>query len=226
VQASLRAIAHGLLDSMQQLVQRQSELWRDTISEAHRQWLHLSDGVTETAKAGLLVAIRDSLQEYRDAIQVQAQELVRLQSDGAQQIDARLQQWQITISEQARAALRQQQEMSKNGELLQKLLDSSQLVSAMQGPIDATLTRLTDVDRFHDAAVCLAEAVAVLGTQMERYGYLGRQPVRRRGPDAEDAIAKRVPEDALSDSNDSPPPLSVLRPEEDRTASQWKRKAG
>jgi hypothetical protein len=32
----------------------------------------------------------------------------------------------------------------------------------------------------------LTEAVAVLATQMERYGYLGRQPVRRRA----DAVAK------------------------------------
>jgi biopolymer transport protein ExbB/TolQ len=223
IQASLRAMTNGLMDSVQQLVQKQSELWRDTISEAHRQWLHLSDGVTETAKAGLLSAIRESLNEYREAMQVQAEELVRLQSDGAQQIDARLQQWQTTISEQARASLRQQQEMNKNAELLQQLLDSSQLVGAMQTPIEATLNRLTDIDRFHDAAVCLTEAVAVLGTQMERYGYLGRQPVRRREPDKtgveSDAVPLAVvqPEDAdppkLSDPQVSKPPL-------------WKRRAG
>jgi hypothetical protein len=93
----------------------------------------------------------------------------------------------------------------------------------MQTPIEATLSRLTDIDRFHDAAVCLTEAVAVLGTQMERYGYLGRQPVRRREPDKtaieSDSVPLAVvqPEDAdppqLSDPQVSKPPL-------------WKRKAG
>jgi hypothetical protein len=50
----------------------------------------------------------------------------------------------------------------------------------MEEPLQATLKKLSNIDRVHDAAICLTEAVAVLGTQMERYGYLGRQPVRRR----------------------------------------------
>ncbi len=192
VEASLRVIANGIITSVQTLVQTQSEIWRDTINEAHRHWQSLSQDVTETAKTGLLDALGQSLTEHRAAIRSQALELVELQADGADKIDARLQQWQTTISEQARLALRQQQEMSKHAEMLQKLLDSSQLVGAMQGPIEATLNRLTNVDRFHDAAVCLTEAVAVLGTQMERYGYLGRQPVRRRSP--EESTAKPAPE--------------------------------
>lgn len=222
LQASLVTLSEGILTSVHQLVQTQAELWRDTISEAHRQWLHLSDGVTETAKAGLLTAIRESLLEYREAMQVQAEELVKLQADGAAQIDSRLQQWQTTISEQARSALRQQQEMNKNAELLQKLLDSSQLVGSMQGPIEATLSRLTDVDRFHDAAVCLAEAVAVLGTQMERYGYLGRQPVRRRQLD-ENGEAAATPESAATIQ----PPIDASKEDASTAKSTlWKRRAG
>jgi hypothetical protein len=106
--------------------------------------------------------------------------LVRLQSDGATQIDQRLQQWQTTISEQARVALRQLQEMNRNAELLEKLLQSSQLVDAMQQPLQATLERMTEVDRFHEAAMGLSEAVMVLNTQLQRSGHLGRQAVRRR----------------------------------------------
>ena len=69
----------------------------------------------------------------------------------------------------------------------------------MEMPLQATLERLTDVDRFHDAAICLTEAVAVLGTQMERYGYLGRQPVRRKS--AEPTVPDNVPEvDADADA--------------------------
>ncbi|MFO0012505.1 MAG: MotA/TolQ/ExbB proton channel family protein [Planctomycetota bacterium] len=224
IQQSLRAITNGLLESVQQLVQKQSELWRDTISEAHQQWIRMSDGAVETAKAVLLPSLQESLLEYREAMRSQSEDLVRLQSDGARQIDSRLQQWQTTISEQARASLRQQQEINRHAELLQKLLDSTNLVSAMQVPIEATLNRLTDIDRFHDAAICLTEAVAVLGTQMERHGYLGRQSVRRRA--------------GAKDSNSEPEsiPLQIVRPdtqsdEEPSTAdesdsSSWKRRAG
>jgi biopolymer transport protein ExbB/TolQ len=207
IEQSLRVVTASMLESVQQLVQKQSELWRDTISEAHQRWVQLSDGVTETARAGLLPALQDSLLEHREAMREQAEDLVRLQSEGAQQIDSRLQQWQTTLSEQARATLRQQQEINRHAELLQKLLDSSQLVGAMQAPIEATLSRLTDVDRFHDAAVCLTEAVAFLGSQMERHGYLGRQTARRRAAEAirneSDTTPLQVvrPEDADSDSS-------------------------
>jgi low affinity Fe/Cu permease len=222
IEQSLRAVTASMLESMQQLVQKQSEIWRDTISDAHQRWIQLSDGVTETARAGLLPALQDSLQEHREAMREQTEDLVRLQSDGALQIDSRLQQWQTTLSEQTRATLRQQQEINRHAELLQKLLDSSQLVGAMQAPIEATLNRLTDVDRFHDAAVCLTEAVAFLGSQMERHGYLGRQTARRRAAEA-----------SRNDSESAP--LQVVRPDESAKDSSvspatdnknWKRRAG
>jgi biopolymer transport protein ExbB/TolQ len=222
IEQSLRAVTASMLESMQQLVQKQSEIWRDTISDAHQRWIQLSDGVTETARAGLLPALQDSLQEHREAMREQTEDLVRLQSDGALQIDSRLQQWQTTLSEQTRATLRQQQEINRHAELLQKLLDSSQLVGAMQAPIEATLNRLTDVDRFHDAAVCLTEAVAFLGSQMERHGYLGRQTARRRAAEA-----------SRNDSESAP--RQVVRPDESAKDSSvspatdnknWKRRAG
>lgn len=118
--------------------------------------------------------------EHRTAMQEDLNNLVLLQSEGAMQIDQRLQQWQTTISEQARVTLRQQQELNRNAELLEKLLESSQLVQTMQQPLQATLERLTDVDRFEEAAISLSEAVMVLTSQLQRSGQLGRQTVRRR----------------------------------------------
>jgi hypothetical protein len=76
--------------------------------------------------------------------------------------------------------LAQQRENANQTELLHQLIEQAELVKSMEEPLQSTLQKLTNVDRFHDAAICLTEAVAVLGTQMERYGYLGRQPVRRR----------------------------------------------
>jgi biopolymer transport protein ExbB/TolQ len=101
-------------------------------------------------------------------------------------IDARIQEWQHTISEQSKAMLAQQRENANQTELLHHLIEQAELVKSMEEPLQSTLQKLTNIDRFHDAAICLTEAVAVLGTQMERYGYLGRQPVRRRT----DAVTK------------------------------------
>jgi len=212
VEASLRLITQGVLESIEKLVNKQSELWRDTITDAHSQWQKLSDGTAAAAMAGIRLGIDESLQQHRDSMRVHLDRVVELHAEGANHVDSRLQQWQTTISEQARAVLRQQQEMNNHAELLQKLLDSSQMMHAMQGPIEATLHRLTDVDRFHDAAVCLTEAVAVIGTQMERYGYLGRQPVRRRTPESgseSSPTTNALPLPPIATAPESPPPSSV-----------------
>ena len=100
-------------------------------------------------------------------------------------IDARIQEWQHTISEQSKAMIAQQRENANQTEPLHQLIEKSELVKSMEEPLQATLEKLSNIDRFHDAAICLTEAVAVLGTQMERYGYLGRQPVRRRSESVE-----------------------------------------
>ena len=113
------------------------------------------------------------------------EKIASLHSREVDSIDARIQEWQHTISEQSKAMLNQQRENASQTELLHQLIDQAELVKSMEAPLQSTLKRLTDIDRFHDAAVCLTEAVAVLGTQMERYGYLGRQPVRRRADAAE-----------------------------------------
>jgi len=180
VEASLKLIAHRLMDSMQLIVERQADLWKSKLDEAHSQWNALAENSQHIAIETITRALTDAMAVHRAAMQEDLNHLVLLQSEGAMQIDQRLQQWQTTISEQARVTLRQQQELNRNAELLEKLLESSQLVQAMQQPLQATLERLTDVDRFEEAAISLSEAVMVLTSQLQRSGQLGRQTVRRR----------------------------------------------
>jgi hypothetical protein len=180
VEASLKLISNRMIESMQRLVQQQTQLWQDSIGQVHREWTTASARATETSLGTIQRALSTTLAEHRDSLRECLTQLSLLQSEGAQQIDGRFQQWQTTLSEQSRIALRQQQEVSRNAELLQKLLDSTQLVQAMQQPIQSTLERMTQFDRFQEAALSLTEAVMVLSTQLERAGHLNRQTVRRR----------------------------------------------
>ena len=190
VESALQHITQELMSSVQQLVQKQSELWEQTISAAHGHWQNLTSSSAETLQSCLTGAIDSALTKHQESLSSHAEQLARVQSEGAVLIDARWQQWQTTLSEQARAVHQHQRDMSAQTELLNLLIEKHEAVRSMEKPLQATLERLTDVDRFHDAAICLTEAVAVLGTQMERYGYLGRQPVRRRPaePDAKEQV--------------------------------------
>jgi biopolymer transport protein ExbB/TolQ len=180
VEASLKLVANRLIESMQRLVQQQTQLWQESVSQVHNEWTTASARATETSLGTIQRALASTLAEHRDSMRECLTQLTVLQSQGAEQIDGRFQQWQTTLSEQSRLALRQQQEVTRNAELLQKLLDSTQLVQAMQQPIQSTLERMTHFDRFQEAALNLTEAVMVLSSQLERSGHVSRQAVRRR----------------------------------------------
>ena len=180
VESALHHITQELLKSVQHIVQTQSELWQQTIGAAHGHWQNLTSTSAATLQSSLAGAIESALSKHNESLSNHSEQLAKVQSEGAVLIDARWQQWQTTLSEQARAVHLQQREMATQTELLNKLIDKHEAVRSMEMPLQSTLERLTDVDRFHDAAICLTEAIAVLGTQMERFGFLGRQSVRRR----------------------------------------------
>ena len=202
VESALQHITEKLITSVQQIVQTQSELWQHTISTAHNHWQGLTSIASETVQAALTNAIEAALSKHNESLILHAEQLAKVQSDGAVLIDSRWQQWQTTLSEQARSIHLQQRETKEQTELLHRLIEKHDAVRSMEMPLQATLERLTDVDRFHDAAICLTEAVAVLGTQMERYGYLGRQPVRRKSaePNTTDASPHPTGTDTRTDT--------------------------
>ena len=180
VESALQHISQELIKSVQQMVLTQSELWQQTISTAHGHWQNLTSTSADTVRVSLASAIESALTKHSESLSLHTEHLARVQAEGAVLIDSRWQQWQTRLSEQARSVHQQQRDMKEQTELLNQLIEKHEAVRSMEMPLQATLERLTDVDRFHDAAICLTEAVAVLGTQMERYGYLGRQPVRRK----------------------------------------------
>jgi biopolymer transport protein ExbB/TolQ len=199
LETALQTMVRQLATSVQDIVNQQSQLWKATIDAAHEHWQNLNGKSAETLTSSLADAITASMERYDENVKQHSEHLVRIQAEGAALIDSRWRQWQTTFSDQARSVHQQQKEMTQQTELLQSLIDKHVAIREMEQPLQSTLQRLTDIDRFHDAAICLTEAVAVLGTQMERYGYLGRQPLRRASKEV-----REVPADAEVEGADEP----------------------
>ncbi len=180
IESALKTVTTGLLESMDKLVKKQSEVWNKSLEKAEERWSQTAIASEEQFRHSLLPAITEALQVLSKPLMEHSEQVAKIHAEGAAGVDSRIHQWQVTISEQSRAIVEQQREIRQQSQLLADLVEKAELVKTIETPLQATLQRMTDVDRFHDAAVCLTEAVAVLGTQMERYGYLGRQPLRRR----------------------------------------------
>lgn len=202
VEASLKFIGDGILQSMEILVSRQAELWQDSMRVAEDRWLNVSNTSSMAIQEALSNAISHAMNSTLQPMEAHRERIAELQAAGVQAMEERLSGLQAMIAEQARQWAEQQQELLDQSRALVDLIDRCDLVKSLESPLQETLHKLTDIDRFHDAAICLTEAVAVLGTQMERYGYLGRQQVRRREADND--------QEGVS-SNDTPVTLPMKR---------------
>jgi len=172
VETTVRLLTDQFLLAMDRVVQTQANVWKESMAETQQRWTQLSVSANETIQSSLTSALDRSLGKH-------SADISNAQSVGVSQLDARYQQWQTTLSEQTRTIHMQHETMATTMALLRDLIAQCDSFRMMEDGLQQNLSRLTDVDRFHEAAICLTEAVAVLGTQMERAGYLGKQAVRR-----------------------------------------------
>jgi biopolymer transport protein ExbB/TolQ len=176
VEVHWRQLSTELVSAVQKIVEQQAELWKQTIQAAHLQWANLTGAAGDQIQQALGESIRDAMETH-------AQRMSEVQREGAEQLESRWQQWQIVLSDQTRAIHGQQKEMAKQAELLQKLVHSGDALHRLEEDLNSNIQQLSQVDRFHEAAICMTEAVAVLATQLERSGLLDprRTAVERKG---------------------------------------------
>lgn len=172
VEETVRLVADKFTASVVSLVELQSDIWSRSIDRLQAQWEATSSAATKSSQATLKESLQESLKEH-------VQLFAKAQSEGISQIDARYQQWQTTLSEQARAIHAHQAELSQQTQLLAELVNQGNQLQQLEDSLQQNIARLTDIDRFHEAAIVLAEGVAVLGTQLERSGYLKPRQLRK-----------------------------------------------
>ena len=114
-QLSKAEMEEAILNTNQSLLKQQTELWRATITEAESVWLASVTTANTEVQTGLADAIDQSVGELSSC-------LGQAISSSDHAIERRFQQWQVTLSENARQLERQQQEMNRQTELLVRLM--------------------------------------------------------------------------------------------------------
>jgi biopolymer transport protein ExbB/TolQ len=184
VEQTVRLVTEQFLVAVETIVEKQATLWKDSISEAQSQWSSLTSSASQTMKDSLVESLDEALSKFAKTIDAS-------QTEGIAQIDARYHQWQSTLSEQSRTMHNHHGQLHRQTELLTSLVEKSDALRSMEEGLQQNLARLTDIDRFHEVAICLTEAVAVLGTQLERAGHLQAPKLRRvPGPPASENLRR------------------------------------
>jgi biopolymer transport protein ExbB/TolQ len=155
----MQRLSQGVLKTTEQLVQRQAELWQQSISVAHDQWQRTSRQTTEQMQTALAGALSQSLGQL-------AAQLAKSEQTSAEQLQLRWEQWQTALSQNARLLHAQQQEMVKQGELMTQAIRVAGDVVQLERALNDNLSALAGSKNFEDTVMSLAAAIHLLNTRL------------------------------------------------------------
>ncbi|MCA9129746.1 MAG: MotA/TolQ/ExbB proton channel family protein [Planctomycetales bacterium] len=169
----IREMGSELISLMRRVVEEQAVTWSKSIAESQQQWTEWTQRAAQVLESELGNTVDSALSNH-------VRELTKLHDDANRQIESRTQQWQTTLSDQARNMQSQQKEISLQTCALQDLVKSTSDLRKLEDVILESITRVENIGRIETAAECIGEAVAVLGTSLERAGIIRGIPIRPR----------------------------------------------
>ena len=169
----LRDMTTELVASVRSLVEDQAKIWSRSLAESQRQWTAWTDTTSNAIEQQFSKTLSSALEQHIG-------DLRHLQDENSRHIDLRSQQWQTTLSDQARISQSQQKELVRQTETLQKLVESVTDVTQLETAIQESVARLENLNRLEEASACVGEAVAFLATSLERAGLIRGAPVKPR----------------------------------------------
>lgn len=156
---SMHRMAQQMLKATEQLVQRQAEIWQVTIQAAHQQWQKVSAASAEQLQQGLAASLDRSLAQH-------AANMAKIEQASSEQVQHRWEQWQATLSDSARLLHAQQQELTRQGELMARAIEATGDVIKLESVLNHNLEALAGARNFEDTVMSLAAAIHLLNVRL------------------------------------------------------------
>ena len=169
----VRQMADDLVGAVHQLVEQQSTLWSRSISESQKQWSSWTANSGEQLRTSLCESLDKSLANHAGHIE-------RIQQEAGRQVDSRWQQWQITLSDQARVMHAQQKELVRQTEAIDRLITSMCDLKKVEDAVRESFGSFDVIEQLRQSSNGVGEAVAVLASSLERAGFIRGVPVKPR----------------------------------------------
>jgi len=153
--ASVENMATEVIRSSESLVDRQVELWHSAMETAEQRWSGTVQQATVTISAGLETAM--------DRF---AQRVAQLELEADDRVGKRWQQWQTLLSNNARMLQAQQQEMSRQAEVIARAVEATGEVIKLETALNENLKSLAGARNLEDTVMSLAAAIHLLNTRL------------------------------------------------------------
>jgi hypothetical protein len=157
--AVIEQMGRAVVQTTETLVARQTQLWQATIEAAHQQWSQLMPAAGQVLQSSLGTALEQSLQQFAGA-------LTQSEREAAAQTRAQWEQWQTVLAENSRRLQTQQEEMTRQGELLAQVVQVTGDVMTLERSLNENLKALAGTKDFEDLVLSLTAAIHLLTTRL------------------------------------------------------------
>lgn len=141
------------------LAQKQTELWQRTIEASNLQWRDMLESSGDKMRTALTDSLETSLASHADR-------LAQLGRQADEQVSNRWEQWQTALSQSARLLQGQQEEMVRQGKIMNEVVKATGDVIKLETALNDNLHSLASSTNFEDTVMSLSAAIHLLNARL------------------------------------------------------------
>ncbi len=134
-------MAETVLAAVENLVVRQTELWQESLRATHQQWNEQTVATTQVIEHALAGALEQNVRQH-------AQALAEAERDSAEHNRQHWDRVQQALVENAKVAAGQQQELTRQGEILLQVVGATDQVARLEHELNRNLSALASAEPF------------------------------------------------------------------------------
>ena len=161
--AAVRRIADAVIRSTEALVERQAEVWQRSIDAAQRRWSELAAASGKQVETALAGALSQSIAAHAERLAASAE----ASAEQNRRNWSRLQQALADSTEKAKS---QQTELTRQGEILLRVVEATGHVTKLQEALNGNLAALSGAQHFEETVLNLAGAIHLLNARLGQVG--------------------------------------------------------
>lgn len=156
---AVRRMSERTIQATQDLVVRQTELWRETVTAAHQHWQRVVSSSGEQLETSLHKALSESLKTHAEALAAAQKTTL---DHSTQQLGG-----VVDALQQVNASIHQQHErMAEQGNILLRVVEATGEVTSLEDSLNRNLTTLAGTQHFEETVQSLAATIHLLNARM------------------------------------------------------------
>ena len=157
--ADIQRFGQALVQTMEQLVVRQSEIWQASLEMAAQRWAGMADAADQHLQTALAAALGESLKTH-------AQHVAAIEQAATEKNHRHWDQVHRSLAQAAESIATVQTSLVRQGEVLGRAVQAAGEVTRLEDALNRNLSALAGSKNFEETVVSLAAAIHLLTSRL------------------------------------------------------------